>query len=177
MRTSSILVLACGARAWGQNGKWQQPGEIQQPKGAWQVPGEIQKPGAIQRVKEQCSTRLEIGSDALFPFNQADLTPQAETGLQQLGAMIVKEGKHNLTVEGYTDSIGTAAYNQELSEKRARAVANWLILHSLVAEAAVKVQGYGKNKPVAPNTKPDGSDNPEGRQKNRRVEVVINTCS
>ena len=121
-------------------------------------------------------TRLTVGYDALFEFNKADLTPAAEAALSQLGPMIQKEGSHPVAIEGYTDSIGTVAYNHELSEKRARAVADWLEAHRFVTEASTQIQGYGKNKPVAPNTKADGSDNPEGRQKNRRVDVVINTC-
>ena len=81
-----------------------------------------------------------------------------------------------MAIEGYTDAIGSAAYNQELSERRARAVEVWLVAHGIVGRDAAQVQGYGKSKPIAPNTKPDGSDNPEGREKNRRVEIVIDTC-
>jgi len=88
----------------------------------------------------------------------------------------VKEGNQPIAIEGYTDSIGAVAYNQQLSEKRARAVAAWFEAHHFVTESSIHVQGCGKNKPVAPNTKTDGSDNPEGRQKNRRVEVAIDTC-
>src|SRR5579862_28236 len=139
MRSWSLALwftgLAISARA--QNGKIQQPGEIQrsgeiqkpgemqQPKGPWQVPGKFQVPGDIQKVKEQCTTRLSIGSDALFEFNKSDLTPAAESQLSQLGPIIEKEGRHPIVIEGHTDSIGTVSYNQELSETRARAVVTW----------------------------------------------------
>jgi len=169
-----VAVVLLAVAAFGQNGKIQQPGEIQQPKGPWQVPGEIQKPGDIRRVKEQCTTRLSVGSDALFEFNKSELTPQAQKTLALLGPQIQKEGKHPVVIEGYTDSVGTTEYNQQLSEKRARAVADWFQGHGFLS--ASRTVGYGKNKPVAPNAKPDGSDNPEGREKNRRVEVVIDTC-
>jgi outer membrane protein OmpA-like peptidoglycan-associated protein len=178
MRRCFLALYLAGLAIFanGQNGQIQKPGEIQQPKGTWQVPGKFQTPGDIQKVKEQCMTRLTVGSDALFEFNKADLTPAAETELSQLGPLIQKEGNHPIAIEGYTDSIGSVSYNQELSEKRARAVAGWLEAHHFATESSIHVQGFGKNKPVAPNAKSDGSDNPDGRQKNRRVEVVINTC-
>ena len=175
MRIIKIGLCLC-LSAVAQTGKIQKPGEIQKPKGTWQVPGPIQKPGEIQKVKEQCASRLLVGSDALFEFDKSELTPAAEKVLTELGPMIQKEGKHPITVDGHTDALGTAAYNQELSEKRAKAVESWLESHGYVVAGSVQVKGYGRTKPIAPNTKPDGSDNPEGRQKNRRVEIVIATC-
>ena len=77
-----------------------------------------------------------------------------------------------VSVEGHTDSIGSDAYNQKLSERRAENVAGTLEKDGVSAQR-VTVKGYGKRYPVAPNTTPDGADNPAGRAKNRRVEVVI----
>jgi outer membrane protein OmpA-like peptidoglycan-associated protein len=170
----SILLLTVTASA--QDGAVQKPGEIQKPKGTWQVPGPIQKPGNIQKVKEQCRSRYLVASDTLFDFDKSDLTPAAEKVLSSLGPMIQKEGQHPVSVEGYTDSIGGDSYNQALSQRRARAVEDWLTGHGFLKASATIIQGYGKSKPIAPNTKPDGSDNPEGRQKNRRVEIVVDTC-
>ncbi len=176
---SSILVVAilflglpmahAGDAQQQPKGNWQKPGEIQQPKGTWQVPGEIQK------VKESCAERYRMGSDALFAFDKADLTPAAEQTLEKLGPMIRSAGKHPISVEGHTDAIGDPKYNQTLSEKRARAVRAWLADKKLVP-ADAPITGYGKSKPVAPNTRPDGSDNPPGRALNRRVEIVVDTC-
>jgi outer membrane protein OmpA-like peptidoglycan-associated protein len=84
-------------------------------------------------------------------------------------------GRHPMQVDGHTDSIGSDAYNQSLSERRAASVKAWLVAHDGVP-AATPIRGFGKTRPVAPNSKPDGSDAPDGRQKNRRVEVVIDTC-
>jgi outer membrane protein OmpA-like peptidoglycan-associated protein len=154
---------------------WQTPGEIQQPKGPWQMPGEIQKPGEIQSVTERCQQRFLIGADTLFEFDQATLTPVAEKTLAELGPMIVKAGKHPVTIEGHTDALGSSDYNQRLSEERARTVKEWLAAHQYVTATAV-IKGHGKTRPVSPNTLPNGSDNPEGRRANRRVEVVIDTC-
>lgn len=155
-------------------GHWQTPGEIQQPKGTWQVPGEIQEPGEIQKVVERCRERLVVAADALFEFDQATLSPQAEATLAQLQTALAGQ-KGKLSVEGHTDSKGSDAYNQKLSEQRAAAVRDWLASHKLTPAGATIV-GYGARRPVAPNRKPDGSDDPEGRAKNRRVEIAIDTC-
>ncbi|HET9765612.1 MAG TPA: OmpA family protein [Thermoanaerobaculia bacterium] len=155
-------------------GNWQTPGEIQQPKGTWQVPGEIQKPGEIQRVEERCRHRLVVAADALFAFDQDTLSTQAEATLAVLGPQLAKE-KGAVTVEGHTDAKGGDDYNQKLSERRARAVRDWLAAHHHLAAGTTAI-GYGESKPLAPNAKPDGSDDPAGRAKNRRVEVVIATC-
>lgn len=126
---------------------------------------------------DRCQQRLTIGADTLFEFDKSTLTSDAEETLAALGPMIQKAGKHPVVIEGHTDGKGTDAYNHALSNNRAEAVQVWLIDHRFVAREQPSVKALGKTKPVAPNTKPDGTDNPEGRQKNRRVEVVIDTCS
>jgi outer membrane protein OmpA-like peptidoglycan-associated protein len=78
-------------------------------------------------------------------------------------------------IEGHTDGKGTESYNQGLSERRAGAVRTALVGRGLEGRQLI-VRGFGKSRPVAANERPDGSDDPDGRQKNRRVEVVINTC-
>jgi outer membrane protein OmpA-like peptidoglycan-associated protein len=159
-------------------GTWQTPGQIQTPKGTWQTPRAIQVPKGIQAIKttkKDCFERMAVGADALFEFNQSKLTADAAETLNALGPMIQKAGKHPVFIEGHTDAIGSDAYNQKLSEARATAVKKWLVAHRFVSEAAT-IRGWGKRRPVAPNTKPDGTDDPAGRQRNRRVEVVIDTC-
>ncbi|HEV3074011.1 MAG TPA: OmpA family protein [Thermoanaerobaculia bacterium] len=159
-------------------GTWQKPGEIQQPKGTWQKPGEIQVPKGIQAIQAHesgCEQRLTTVADALFEFDKATLGADAEQTLSVLGPQIAQRGEHPIVIEGYTDSIGSDAHNQRLSEQRAAAVRAWLAAHRFVP-ASTPIKGYGKTRPVAPNANPDGSDNPTGRQKNRRVEVVIKTC-
>jgi outer membrane protein OmpA-like peptidoglycan-associated protein len=156
-------------------GPWQTPGPIQQPTGPWLQPREFQQPGEIQSVKEGCQQRLTVGADTLFAFNEARLSPAAEATLNTLGPMIQQAGRPPMEIAGHTDALGSAAYNQQLSEARARAVKAWLVAHQYVPDAT-PITGYGKRHPVAPNTTPDGRDNPDGRQRNRRVEVVIDTC-
>jgi outer membrane protein OmpA-like peptidoglycan-associated protein len=81
--------------------------------------------------------------------------------------------KARITIDGYTDAKGADAYNLQLSEKRAASVKSWLVQKGGVDGKRIKTKGWGKANPVAPNTNPDGSDNPEGRQKNRRVEITV----
>jgi outer membrane protein OmpA-like peptidoglycan-associated protein len=78
-----------------------------------------------------------------------------------------------VTIEGHTDARGADAYNQTLSEQRAASVKQWLVANAQVSGATISTRGWGKSKPAAHNTKPDGSDDPDGRAKNRRVQVIL----
>ncbi|MDF2483808.1 MAG: hypothetical protein K0R79_4165 [Stenotrophomonas indicatrix] len=82
-------------------------------------------------------------------------------------------GPDGCPVPGHTDSKGTDAYNQKLSERRATAVYNYLTKNGVDAGRLAGPIGYGESRPIAPNTNPDGSDNPEGRAKNRRTELNV----
>ena len=107
-------------------------------------------------------------SDVLFDFNQATLKPGAREKLSKLaGILLAYSGVYQLQIEGHTDSVGSEEYNQKLSESRAEAVQNYLISVALPADKMVGVHGFGRIRPVATN------DTPEGRQTNRRVEIVI----
>ena len=146
----------------------------------FQKPGEIQVPRGIQAVKvveaQPCERRLSLVADALFAFDQSTLTPEAEETLLVVVPEIEKSGQGAVSIEGHTDAKGSDEYNRTLSEQRAATVKQWLVARGAVSSAAQTV-GYGESKPVAPNEKPDGSDDAEGRQRNRRVEIVIDTCA
>lgn len=124
------------------------------------------------KVTEQ-EIRIALSGDVLFDFDQATLRPDALTSLEKLAEVVKGYPKSAITVEGHTDAKGGDAHNQPLSERRARTVKDWLMKNAGVAPARIASKGWGKNRPAVPNTKPDGSDDPEGRQKNRRVEIVI----
>jgi outer membrane protein OmpA-like peptidoglycan-associated protein len=116
--------------------------------------------------------RYSIPSDVLFAFDSATLRPQASAALSQTLAVIRQSIRYPaIRVEGNTDSIGTVAYNDALSLRRAQAVAQWLAANG-VPPAAITEVGNGKSHPIAPNTLPDGRDNPQGRALNRRVDLV-----
>ena len=111
--------------------------------------------------------------DVLFEFGKANLTSDAGAKVHSIAEVLNEQAKtRRVAVEGHTDSIGSDAFNQKLSEHRAENVASALESAG-VSDQRVTTKGYGKRYPVAPNTNPDGTDNPAGRAKNRRVEVVI----
>lgn len=180
MRRTFIVTLALAAWAYAQPGSWKTPGEFKTPSGHWQtpssnwqVPGDIQVPGGVQVVKEKSRVRLSIGANTLFAYDKANLSPEGQATLSKLGPTLLKFGpRSSMTIEGHTDSKGSDDYNQRLSEARAASVRDWLKSHNYIPGTSVTV-GYGEKRPIAPNTKPDGSDDPVGRQKNRRVEILI----
>jgi len=112
--------------------------------------------------------------DVLFEFNRADLTGDARAKIRDIAEVL--EGKsvrdRQVSIEGHTDSIGGDEYNQRLSERRAQSVASSLDREG-VPMSRMHARGFGKKYPIAPNKNSDGSDNPAGRAKNRRVEVII----
>lgn len=117
--------------------------------------------------------RFELTGDVLFDFDRADLRPEAEAVLADLAAEVeAKLRRPRLEVEGHTDSRGTDEYNQKLSERRAEAVRTWLLRKGGFPAASVSARGFGERRPVAANERPDGSDDPIGRRKNRRVEIL-----
>lgn len=122
------------------------------------------KDAKIERVGE--GIKITFNSGILFQFNSADLQPEARTNIENLAKTLKKYKDTNILVEGHTDSIGTADYNQTLSERRAQSVTAFA--ESLgVNSSRFTVKGYGFSQPVATNA------TPEGRQQNRRVEVAI----
>ena len=106
----------------------------------------------------------------LFDFNKSTLQPSSDAALQPAANMMAANKTLKLEVQGHTDNVGNDAYNQTLSEARAKAVVTWLTQHGVAADR-LTAKGYGKTKPVADN----GSD--EGRAKNRRVEIADPRCS
>lgn len=125
------------------------------------------------QVKEtETEVRVELAADVLFEFDKATLLPKAEETLTKARDFIRERAAGAVRIEGHTDAKGDDAYNQRLSERRAQSVRQWFVRNGL-GNLRFSSRGLGETQPVAPNAKPDGSDDPEGRQKNRRVEIVI----
>jgi OmpA-OmpF porin, OOP family len=114
---------------------------------------------------------ITLRSDVLFHFDKSNLTPAAHTILTQLAPQIKARAVGPVKVTGYTDSIGTDAVNLPLSQARAHSVVT--ALQAATPGVTYQASGLGSADPVAPNTKPDGSDNPAGRALNRRVTIVF----
>jgi outer membrane protein OmpA-like peptidoglycan-associated protein len=115
--------------------------------------------------------RIALSADVLFDFDKASLRPEARPALEKVAAVLKSYPDASAKIEGHTDGKGDAAYNRKLSERRAESVRQWLAGNGVGMR--MSTQGWGKEKPVAPNTGPGGKDDPEGRQKNRRVEITM----
>jgi outer membrane protein OmpA-like peptidoglycan-associated protein len=105
-------------------------------------------------------------ADVLFAFGKFDLQPPAREALAKFSGIVLAHPGLHLAVEGYTDSVGSDAFNQTLSEQRANTVRAYLITQGLDPNS-ISATGFGKSNPVASN------DTPAGRQQNRRVEIII----
>jgi len=119
--------------------------------------------------------KIELDADVLFDFDKYSLRAEAADSLREVGEVAKNYAKSPVLIEGYTDGKGTHPYNLKLSDNRAASVKQWLVENAGISGSRITTRGWGEAKPVAPNTNPDGSDNPAGRQKNRRVEITITT--
>jgi len=119
--------------------------------------------------------KIELDADVLFDFDKYSLRAAAADSLREVGEVAKSYGNSPLLIEGHTDGKGTHPYNMKLSDNRAASVKKWLVENAGVSSSRITTRGWGETKPIAPNTIPDGSDNPAGRQKNRRVEITIRT--
>lgn len=112
-------------------------------------------------------------SIALFyEYDHAQLHPRAQKQLDIIADILKASPAKKLRIGGYTDAKGTDDYNIDLSKKRAESVKQYFLTHG-VPIAQVETTGFGKQLPLSPNEKADGSDNPEGRSRNRRAEILL----
>ncbi|EEI89997.1 OmpA family protein [Sphingobacterium spiritivorum] len=110
--------------------------------------------------------KFSLSSDFLFPTNSSYLTDKSKGELSKLAKLLKDNSKTKIRVDGHTDATGTPEYNLWLSDKRAVSVKKFLV-DSGISESRITTKGIGQAKPVADNK------TPEGRQMNRRVEVVL----
>jgi outer membrane protein OmpA-like peptidoglycan-associated protein len=110
--------------------------------------------------------RVIVLQGANFAFDSAELTPEVRATLDENAAVLERETDVKVRIEGHTDSIGTEAYNQKLSERRAKAIEEFLISKGVSADR-LEIVGYGPSNPIAPN------NTKEGRAMNRRVELKV----
>ena len=113
-----------------------------------------------------CTIVSVVLDDVQFELNSSELTPDSSASLDKVVQKMNEYPNLRIEVQAYTDSMGKAAYNQALSEKRANSVGDYLIGAGVAADR-IEVKGYGETKPIADNS------TPEGRAKNRRVELKV----
>ena len=135
----------------------------------------LEKPEKFPKLKmvppvpsiEANSLLITLDSGILFDVDKYDLRPEAEEVLKNLAIVLKEADIKAFEVDGHTDSDASDKHNQILSENRANAVKNFLTSQGITAEITIK--GYGESRPIASN------DTAEGKQKNRRVEIIIPT--
>jgi outer membrane protein OmpA-like peptidoglycan-associated protein/tetratricopeptide (TPR) repeat protein len=113
-----------------------------------------------------------ILQNVYYDFNVATLKPESFPALDVLVDMLNQHPGMRIEISAHTDSKGTDVFNNRLSEERAKNVVEYLISKGIDKDR-LEYKGYGETRPIAPNTTPDGKDNPEGRQQNRRTEFKI----
>ncbi len=150
----------------------QRPGQppVEVPRGQ-----DLQVQGANVVVIQETprGTQLTVQNDVLFDFDKSDLRPNAQEALGRVADIIRERKPRAVRVIGHTDALGSDDYNRALSLRRATSVQTWLATNGGGGLPPMQVEGRGESEPVAPNTTSDGRDDPEGRQKNRRVEVLL----
>jgi OOP family OmpA-OmpF porin len=104
--------------------------------------------------------------NVLFDFNSDKISPKYHPELDNLGKVLARYSDYRIGIEGHTDNVGSDRYNRVLSERRAESVKRYLVQSHSVEPRRLDVKGYGKSKPRTTN------DTPQGRDENRRVEVV-----
>ena len=126
----------------------------------------LQQLNTVLATRDTARGLIANMSDVLFKSGSYELMPGARERLAKVSGIVLAYPSLKLSVEGHTDSIGTDDYNQQLSEHRAEAVRDYLVQQGIPADS-IQASGFGKTAPVASN------DTPEGRQQNRRVELVL----
>jgi outer membrane protein OmpA-like peptidoglycan-associated protein len=126
----------------------------------------LQQLNSILATRDTARGLIASMSDVLFKTGSFELLPGARERLAKVSGIIIAHPGLHLEVEGHTDSVGGDDYNQKLSENRAQAVRDYLVQQG-ITDSSIVFRGLGKTQPVASN------DTPEGRQQNRRVELVL----
>lgn len=123
--------------------------------------------GKFASVRRDARGTIVSLADILFDFDKATLRRDVELNLVKIATILNQYPEMKVQIEGHTDAVGTDEYNLGLSQRRAQAVYEFMIAQGEVAQARLNHEGYGESRPVADN------DTEEGRQKNRRVDLVI----
>lgn len=116
--------------------------------------------------------KIFVLENIYYELDKAEIRPDAARELDKLVQVLIDNPEIKIELSSHTDSIATVEYNMDLSQRRAESAVNYLIQRGISPDRLV-AKGYGELRPIARNTHPDGTDNPEGRQRNRRTEFKI----
>jgi len=131
----------------------------------------------VEEVKEEVIAEPKeeetiVFRNILFDFDKSDLRAESIKELDKISSYMAAKNNVEVQIDGHADAIGTNEYNMALSERRAKEAYQY-VLKSGINEARLTYQFFGEGNPIAPNTKADGTDNPDGRQLNRRCEFKV----
>ncbi|MCF8258333.1 MAG: OmpA family protein, partial [Flavobacteriales bacterium] len=126
----------------------------------------------VNRVKQLKAGQKIILERIYFDFDKADIRDESVVELNKLLVFLNANPRVVVEISGHTDSRGADDYNLRLSDRRAKSVGAWLKDREIPSKRMV-AKGYGETRHIAPNENPDGTDNPDGRQMNRRIELTI----
>lgn len=157
-RTEKILGAGIGAVAGAGIGAYM---DAQERKLREQTAG-----SGVDVIRDGDNLLLRMPSGITFAYDRSDVQPQFQPTLNEVSSVLAQYPKTYIDVLGHTDSDGSDAYNQTLSERRAQAVANYLVGHG-VQSARIATRGFGETQPIASNATEDG------KAQNRRVEIKI----
>lgn len=141
----------------------------------WTPEKNVAECGAVVAVEPPAPVveSLTLGAEALFAFDRYDLKPEGRARLDQLVNDLRRvTSVSSISIVGHTDSKGTLEYNMRLGQRRADTVASYLVNRGVPSQI-ISTDSRSFLEPVAPNTFPDGRDNPEGRALNRRVVITV----
>ncbi len=116
--------------------------------------------------------KIFVLENIYYEFNESYITRQAARELDKLVQILNDNPEIKIELSSHTDSVASVEYNMELSQRRAESAVNYLIQQGIAPDRMI-AKGYGELKPIARNTNPDGTDNPDGRARNRRTEFKI----
>jgi len=173
MRNISVLLVAIAFVAGCATDEATKPAATPAPKPAAPAPAPAPAPQPVQEVKpveapkpKPVAEKVTFASDVLFDFDKSVVKPEGKAKLDDLSGKVRGVNLEVVIAIGHADSIGSDAYNQKLSVRRAESVKAYLVSKGIEANR-IYTEGKGKKQPVADNrTK-------EGRAKNRRVEIEV----
>jgi outer membrane protein OmpA-like peptidoglycan-associated protein len=116
--------------------------------------------------------KIFVLDNIYYDFNKYNIREDAAVELDKLVQLLIDNPEIKIELGSHTDSIDDNSYNLQLSQRRAESAVRYIVQHGIAPDRLV-AKGYGEEKPIARNTNPDGTDNPVGRQKNRRTEFKI----
>ncbi|MEM9436156.1 MAG: OmpA family protein [Pseudomonadota bacterium] len=122
--------------------------------------------GQVRIIRDGNNLIVRMPQDVLFALNSAELRPDLQGDIRSLASNLQRFPESTVTVIGHTDNTGEASFNQNLSQRRAQSVAS-ILLGQGVSSSRIRAFGRGENEPIATNL------TPEGRQLNRRVDIIV----